>query len=161
MSERTKSMLRQWCGERKEGWIFPSSRPKSGHLTTIAKGFMEHEIELDWIGSWCPIPLGTPMEHTRWRRAATRSPSPSPWAMLTSCRWSRTNTRSWNRCEKSSISVTNEKSLVRFSKMTQIEQAGLSRYLTDGIGFELVDAVGIEPTTCRLRVNPSVPINSA
>jgi site-specific recombinase XerD len=39
MSERTKSMLRQWCGERKEGWIFPSSRSKSGHLTTIAKGF--------------------------------------------------------------------------------------------------------------------------
>jgi integrase len=31
MSERTKSMLRQCCGERKEGWIFPSSRSKSGH----------------------------------------------------------------------------------------------------------------------------------
>jgi integrase/recombinase XerD len=39
MSERTKLMLRQWCGERKEGWVFPSSRSKSGHLTTIAKGF--------------------------------------------------------------------------------------------------------------------------
>jgi integrase len=39
MSERTKAMLRQWCGERKEGWVFPSSRSKSGHLTTIAKGF--------------------------------------------------------------------------------------------------------------------------
>ena len=39
MSERVKSMLRQWCGERKDGWVFPSSRSKSGHLTTIAKGF--------------------------------------------------------------------------------------------------------------------------
>ena len=25
---------------------------------------------------------------------------------------------------------------------------------------EMVDAVGIEPTTCRLRVNPSIPVNS-
>jgi integrase len=39
MSERTKTMLRQWCGDRKEGWVFPSSRSKSGHLMTIAKGF--------------------------------------------------------------------------------------------------------------------------
>ena len=39
MSDRVKTMLLQWCGERKEGWVFPSSRSKSGHLTTIAKGF--------------------------------------------------------------------------------------------------------------------------
>jgi integrase len=39
MSDRMKSMLRAWCGSRKEGWVFPSSRSKSGHLTTIAKGF--------------------------------------------------------------------------------------------------------------------------
>jgi integrase len=39
MSDRMKTMLRAWCGSRKEGWIFPSSRSKSGHLTTIAKGF--------------------------------------------------------------------------------------------------------------------------
>ena len=39
MSERVKAMLRQWCGNRQEGWVFPSSRSKSGHLTTIAKGF--------------------------------------------------------------------------------------------------------------------------
>ncbi|HET9100955.1 MAG TPA: site-specific integrase [Acidobacteriaceae bacterium] len=39
MSERVKTMLRQWCGERKEGWVFPSPRSKSGHLTSIAKGF--------------------------------------------------------------------------------------------------------------------------
>jgi hypothetical protein len=156
MSERTKSMLRQWCGERKEGWIFPSSRSKSGHLTTIAKGFQAARDQVGLDRKLVPIiPLGTPMEHTRWTRAATRSPSPSPWAMLTSSRWSRTNTKSWNRCEKSSISVTNEKSLVRFSKMTQIEQAGLSRCLRDRTGFELVDAVGIEPTTCRLRVECS------
>ena len=39
MSDRMKTMLRGWCGSRKEGWVFPSSRSKSGHLTTIAKGF--------------------------------------------------------------------------------------------------------------------------
>ena len=39
MSDRVKEALQQWCGERKEGWVFPSSRSKSGHLTTIAKGF--------------------------------------------------------------------------------------------------------------------------
>jgi len=39
MSERVKTMLRQWCADRSEGWVFPSSRSKSGHLTTIAKGF--------------------------------------------------------------------------------------------------------------------------
>ena len=39
MSERVKAMLRQWCGNRQEGWVFPSSRSKSGHLTMIAKGF--------------------------------------------------------------------------------------------------------------------------
>jgi integrase len=39
MSDRMKTMLLAWCGSRKEGWVFPSSRSKSGHLTTIAKGF--------------------------------------------------------------------------------------------------------------------------
>jgi integrase len=39
MSDRMKTMLRAWCGSRKEGWIFPSSRSKSGHLKTIAQGF--------------------------------------------------------------------------------------------------------------------------
>ncbi len=39
MSERVESLLRPWCGERKEGWAFPSPRSSSGHLTTIAKGF--------------------------------------------------------------------------------------------------------------------------
>jgi len=39
MSERVKRMLERWCGGRKEGWVFPSPRSQSGHLTTIAKGF--------------------------------------------------------------------------------------------------------------------------
>ena len=39
MSDRMKIMLRAWCGSRKEGWAFPSSRSKSGHLITFAKGF--------------------------------------------------------------------------------------------------------------------------
>ena len=47
MSERSKCMLRQWCGERKEGWVFPSSLSNSGHLTTIAKGFQAARVALD------------------------------------------------------------------------------------------------------------------
>ena len=39
MSERVKTMLRDWCRGRTEGWVFPSERSKSGHLTTIATGF--------------------------------------------------------------------------------------------------------------------------
>jgi integrase len=39
MSERMTTMLRAWCGNRTQGWVFPSSRAKSGHLMTIAKGF--------------------------------------------------------------------------------------------------------------------------
>ena len=38
-SERVKTMLREWCKDQKEGWVFPSDRSKSGHLTTIATGF--------------------------------------------------------------------------------------------------------------------------
>jgi site-specific recombinase XerC len=32
-------MLHAWCGARTEGWVIPSARSSSGHLTTIAKGF--------------------------------------------------------------------------------------------------------------------------
>ena len=39
MSDRMGVMPRTWCGSRTEGWVFPSSRSESGHLTTIAKGF--------------------------------------------------------------------------------------------------------------------------
>jgi integrase len=39
MSDRLAQMLSVWCAGRNSGWVFPSSRSKSGHLTTIAKGF--------------------------------------------------------------------------------------------------------------------------
>ena len=39
MSNRMEELLRTWCGNRTEGWVFPSARSKSGHLTTIAKDF--------------------------------------------------------------------------------------------------------------------------
>jgi integrase len=39
MSERMKEMLESWCGSRQQRWVFPSSRSKSGQLTTIANGF--------------------------------------------------------------------------------------------------------------------------
>jgi integrase len=38
LSDRMKQMLSVWCSGR-EGWVFPSARSKSGHLTTINKGF--------------------------------------------------------------------------------------------------------------------------
>jgi integrase len=39
LSDRLKQMLSVWCTGRTSGWVFPSPRSKSGHLTTIAKGF--------------------------------------------------------------------------------------------------------------------------
>ncbi len=37
ISERMFNMLMLRCGEKKEGWLFPSKRAKGGHLTTVAK----------------------------------------------------------------------------------------------------------------------------
>jgi len=39
MSNRMKNALRIRVGDRREGWLFPSERSKTGHLTSIAKGF--------------------------------------------------------------------------------------------------------------------------
>jgi integrase len=39
MSERMRMLLDIWCDGKSEGWVFPSSRSKCGHLTSIHKGF--------------------------------------------------------------------------------------------------------------------------
>ena len=39
MSDRMADILSARCNGRKEGWVFPSDRSKSGHITSIAKGF--------------------------------------------------------------------------------------------------------------------------
>ena len=39
ISERMSTLIKGWCGARKDGWLFPSTRSKCGHLTSIAKGF--------------------------------------------------------------------------------------------------------------------------
>jgi integrase len=39
MSDRMAMVLTACCAGRKEGWVFPSARSKSGHIETIAKGF--------------------------------------------------------------------------------------------------------------------------
>ena len=39
MSKRMASVLTARCIGQHEGWVFPSARSKSGHITTIAKGF--------------------------------------------------------------------------------------------------------------------------
>ena len=64
ISERVESLLRPWCGDRKEGRVFPSSRSSSGHLTTIAKGFQAARSRAGLNKKLVPIPLGTPMART-------------------------------------------------------------------------------------------------
>jgi integrase len=41
LSDRVLNLLRVRCGSRKEGWVFPSKRSASGHLTTMARRFRE------------------------------------------------------------------------------------------------------------------------
>ena len=41
MSRRAFDILKQRCGARREGWVFPSKRAESGHLTTMANRFRE------------------------------------------------------------------------------------------------------------------------
>ncbi len=41
MSNRVFDVLRERCGARREGWVFPSKRSKSGHLTTMGNWFRD------------------------------------------------------------------------------------------------------------------------
>ena len=41
MSHRAFDILTERCGTRHEGWVFPSKRAESGHLTTMANRFRE------------------------------------------------------------------------------------------------------------------------
>ncbi|MGO9305414.1 MAG: tyrosine-type recombinase/integrase [Candidatus Korobacteraceae bacterium] len=41
MSNRVYEVLKERCGARREGWVFPSKRAKSAHLTTMATRFRE------------------------------------------------------------------------------------------------------------------------
>ena len=41
MSNRVFNVLKQRCEGRHAGWVFPSKRAKSAHLTTMAKRFQE------------------------------------------------------------------------------------------------------------------------
>jgi len=41
LSDRAVEILRRRCGDRREGWVFPSRRAKSGHLTTMAVKFRQ------------------------------------------------------------------------------------------------------------------------
>ena len=63
MSDRMKTMLRAWCGSRTEGWVFPSSRSKSGHLTTIAKG-LQHAPS--WQLTFAKEPAGEIVRALAW-----------------------------------------------------------------------------------------------
>jgi integrase len=41
MSNRVFDLLKERCGARSEGWVFPSKRAASAHLTTLGKKFRE------------------------------------------------------------------------------------------------------------------------
>ena len=41
MSDRALDVMRKLCGDRREGWLFPSKRSKAGHLTTMAVHFRQ------------------------------------------------------------------------------------------------------------------------
>jgi integrase len=41
MTDRVLDLLLVRCGDRRQGWLFPSKRSKSGHLTTLAKRFQD------------------------------------------------------------------------------------------------------------------------
>ena len=41
LSDRAHEILRRRTGDRREGWVFPSKRAKSGHLTTMAVKFRQ------------------------------------------------------------------------------------------------------------------------
>jgi integrase len=41
LSDGALDLLRTRCGSRKESWVFPSPRSKSGHLTTMARYFRQ------------------------------------------------------------------------------------------------------------------------
>jgi integrase len=41
LSQRVLDLLFLRCGGRHEGWVFPSRRSETGHLTTVAKKFRE------------------------------------------------------------------------------------------------------------------------
>jgi integrase len=41
MSNRVLALLRVRCGDRSEGWVFPSVRSGSGHLTSVGKLFRQ------------------------------------------------------------------------------------------------------------------------
>jgi len=45
MSNRVFDVLKQRCGEKREGWVFPSKRAESAHLTTMAKRFRESRVK--------------------------------------------------------------------------------------------------------------------
>lgn len=45
MGNRVFDILKQRCGEKREGWVFPSRRAESSHLTTRAKRFREARVK--------------------------------------------------------------------------------------------------------------------
>ncbi len=45
MSNRVFDVLKQRCEGRREGWVFPSKRAESAHLTTMAKRFREARVK--------------------------------------------------------------------------------------------------------------------
>ena len=45
MSRRVVEILRERCGERREGWVFPSTRAASGHIRSIDRLFRQARMK--------------------------------------------------------------------------------------------------------------------
>jgi integrase len=159
MSERMEGMLESWCGSRKEGWVFPSPRSKSGHLITIAKNF---QAARDRAGLDKRV-VSYSARHTY----GTYTKEESKNAFAVSKSMGHADLKSMEPYQHQELEPRREaidqrnrrKSFVRFlDSLWQIkvpEQTNRRRHLIDRKRFMLVDAVGIEPTTCRLRVECS------
>ena len=83
MSDRVKAMLRQQCGERKERWVFPSSRSESGHLTGIAKGFQSARVRAGLDRKLVPYSARHTYGTYTMEKSLNLSPLQSLWDMLT------------------------------------------------------------------------------
>jgi integrase len=83
MSNRMKNALRIRVGDRKEGWLFPSERSKTGHLTSIAKGFQALRDRTGVSEKVVPYSARHTYGSYAWKPLGIFSLSPMRWDMRT------------------------------------------------------------------------------
>ena len=158
MSERVKTLLQRWCGDRREGWVFASPRSKSGHLTTIAKGFQAARERAGLDKKLVPYSA----RHTYGTYTMERSGN----AFAVAKSMGHVDLKSMEPYQHQELEplreIINQRNQRKkfgqvFGQVLEKEanDPDDSDSMLDKIGFEMVDAEGIEPSTCRLRVECS------